>query len=49
MVNVVNDMYYEDSSVFENGLWHCFEDTLMEYKTFLNREWQFIYIRPLPI
>ena len=49
MVNVVNDIYYEDTGIFENGIWHCFEDTLMEYKTFLNREWQYINIRPLPI
>jgi hypothetical protein len=49
MVNVVNDIYYEDSTTFENGIWYCFEDTLIEYRTFLNTEWQFINVRPLPI
>ena len=49
MTSLVNEIYYQDNSVFENPIWHCFEDTLFEYTTFINREWQYIDIRPIPI
>ena len=48
MTSLVNEIYYQDNSVFENPIWHCL-DTLFEYTTFINREWQYIDIRPIPI
>lgn len=48
MVDLVNQIYFQDSSVFEGSIWYCFEDTLFEYPTFINREWQYLDIRPAP-
>ena len=45
IINLIDEIYYENSSIFENGIWYCFEDTLMDYPTFLNREWQYVNIR----
>lgn len=49
MTRLVYDIRYDDPYIFENPIWPCFEDTLHEYSSFINREWQYMDVNVIVI
>ena len=45
IIDLLYNFHFDDSSIFEGLVWHCFED-LMGYRSFIDREWQFITVTP---
>lgn len=45
IIDLLYNLHYDDNSVFENLVWHCFED-LVGYRSFIDRDWQFISVSP---
>ena len=39
----------EPSFTFEDPVWHCFKDYLVDYPTFIDTQWQYINISVIPI
>lgn len=49
MTRLVYDIRYDDPYIFENPIWPCFEDSLFEYPSFINREWQYVDVNVIVI
>lgn len=48
MIEIVHDIRLDDSFVFENPIWECFTDRLVDYKTFIDTDWQYIDVQIIP-
>jgi hypothetical protein len=42
MVHLVYDIKYDNSELFENPVWDCIIENLGQYKTMINRDWQYV-------
>lgn len=42
MVHLVYDIRYDNSEVFENPVWGCIIENLSQYKTMIDRNWQYV-------
>jgi hypothetical protein len=42
MVHLVYDIKYDNSELFENPVWDCITNNLVQYKTMINSDWQYV-------
>jgi hypothetical protein len=42
MVHLVYDIKYDNDELFENPVWDCIIENLGQYKTMINRDWQYV-------
>jgi len=42
MVQLVYDIKYDNDELFENPVWDCIIENLGQYKTMINRDWQYV-------
>ena len=42
MVHLVYDIRYDNDELFENPVWDCIIENLGQYKTMINRDWQYV-------
>jgi len=42
MVHLIYDIKYDNSELFENPVWDCIIENLGQYKTMINRDWQYV-------
>jgi hypothetical protein len=49
IARLIYDIRYDDPSIFEDSVWDCINETLLEYRCFLNRDWQYVDVNVIPI
>ena len=42
MVHLVYDIRYDNSELFEYPVWDCITNNLVQYKTMINSDWQYV-------
>jgi predicted DNA-binding protein YlxM (UPF0122 family) len=42
MVHLVYDIRYDNSELFESPVWDCITNNLVQYKTMINSDWQYV-------
>jgi hypothetical protein len=42
MVHLVYDIKYDNDELFENPVWDCIIENFGQYKTMINRDWQYV-------
>jgi hypothetical protein len=49
IARLIYDIRYDEPSTFENPVWDCINENLLEYSCFLNRGWQYVDVNVIPI
>jgi hypothetical protein len=49
IARLIYDIRYDDTSIFEDSVWDCINENLLEYSCFLNRGWQYVDVNVIPI